>query len=55
MADENKNSTWYDMLFYMKSRLEKLPNIKEQRFLTTKQLNPNEYRFIYDLTVYAHN
>lgn len=49
MADENKNSTRYDMLFYMKLRLEKLPNIKEQGFQTTKQLNPDEYRFIYDL------
>ena len=49
IADENKNSTLYDMLFYMKSRLEKLPNIEEQGFQTTKQLNPDEYRFIYDL------
>ena len=39
----------YDMLLYMKSRLEKLPNIKEQDFQTSKLPNPDEYRFIYDL------
>ena len=49
MADEHKSSTMYDMLLYMKSRLEKLPNIKEQDFQTSKLPNPDEYRFIYDL------
>lgn len=49
MADEHKSSTLYDMLLYMKSRLEKLPDIKEQDFQTSKLPNPDEYRFIYDL------
>ncbi len=37
------------MLIYMKSRLDKLPDIQPQELMLMKMPNPEEYRFIHDL------
>lgn len=46
---EHKDSIKQDTLLYMKSRLDKLPDIHPQELMMMKMPNPEEYRFIYDL------
>ena len=46
---EHKNGIKQDTLRYMKSRLNKLPDIQPQELILMKMPNPEEYRFIHDL------